>query len=68
MAAVNADMKVHQFGVTVAQRVIAVHGPQLRDVQGTVLDVLIDPLLPKKMRHSRFINNLDRANRMSEML
>jgi hypothetical protein len=52
MAAVDADVKVQQFGVTIARCFIAVHGPQLRVVQGTVLDVLIDTLLLKKLRSS----------------
>lgn len=56
MTAVDADMKVDQFGVTDDQCVIAVHGPQLRVVQGTVLYVLIDPLSLKKLRRSHFFN------------
>ena len=62
MTAVYADVKVHQFGITIAQCFIAVHGPQLRVVQGTVLDVLIDPLLLKKLRGSRYFNEAEWLN------
>jgi hypothetical protein len=43
MAAVDADMAVHQFGVTIAQCFIAVHGPQLQVLQGKLPYALKEP-------------------------